>query len=81
VSDGVFDAHDDRLPTGKFSLRIAKRREIVPDGHITHICDAHFARRANLSHALALAPSGKSKASSCASRLGKRGVTADRHET
>jgi hypothetical protein len=45
-----------------------------PDGQFTHICDAGFARRANLPHLPTLAPSsGKSKASSSASRLDEEG--------
>jgi hypothetical protein len=43
------------------------------DGQFTHACDADFARRANLSHLVALAPSGKSNASSRASRLDEEG--------
>jgi hypothetical protein len=43
------------------------------DGQFTHICDADFARRANLPHLLTLAPSGKSKASSQPSRLDEEG--------
>jgi hypothetical protein len=46
---------------------------ILPDGQFTHICNADFARRANLPHLLTLALSGKSIASSRASRLDEEG--------
>ena len=51
------------------------------DEQIPHAHHAQIARRANLSHAPSLAPSGKSQPCSRASRLDRRGVTADRHET
>jgi hypothetical protein len=51
---------------GKLDRPLAATRD---DGQFTHICDADFARRANLPHPLKLAPSGKSKALSRASRL------------
>jgi len=52
-----------------------------PDGQISHGSHVQIARRANLPQECTLAPSGKSRAGFRASRLGKRGVTANRHET
>ena len=48
-------------------------REAVADGQLTHACHAQIARRANVPQLGALAPSGKSKASSCPSRLDGEG--------
>jgi len=45
----------------------------MPDGQLTHGCHAHFARRANLPHAGALAPSGKSQACFRVSRPDEEG--------
>ena len=56
-------------------------RAAVPDGQSTHACHAQIARRVNVPRFGALAPSGKSKASSRLSASMERGVTADRHET
>ena len=53
----------------------------LPDGQSAHARSASIARRANLSQGCMLAPSGKSRAGFRASRLGKRDVTANRHET
>ena len=51
------------------------------DGQIAHHSHALVARRANPSHASALAASGKSEAFSRASRLDEEGRTRDRHDT
>jgi hypothetical protein len=49
------------------------RARAVADGQSTHACHAQIARRANVPQFGALAPSGKSKASSCPSRLDGEG--------
>jgi hypothetical protein len=51
------------------------------DGQNMHMRHAQTARRANLPQGAALAPSGKSRASSRASRLGLEGRMRYRHET
>jgi hypothetical protein len=48
-------------------------RTHLPDGQFPHACHAQIARRANLSHMFALAPSGKSRRCSRASRLDEEG--------
>jgi hypothetical protein len=48
---------------------------ISKPAHRAHTRHAQIARRANLPHGYALAPSGKSRRCSRASRLGKRGVS------
>jgi hypothetical protein len=48
-------------------------RTHLPDGQFPHARHAQIARRANLSHMFALAPSGKSRRCSRASRLDEEG--------
>ena len=55
------------------ACEVTARRLILPDGQIAHTRHAKIARRANLSQASALAPSGKSQRCSRASRLDEEG--------